>query len=160
MTWKARGQHIDKHASLENLVYQMNIIQQKGQTFFQVSDYSTGPLLFSYKATVSWLYGWLNHVKSIWYYKQHGKTGINIPIIYMVTRSTFKCVNYLHRSDIYVRLTRTNLQSNSHYQKKKNSFKFYFGNYRLYISFYFISAKRPRKVLWVHTTKRKDKLMI
>ena len=119
MTWKARGQHIDKHASLENLVYQMNIIQQKGQTFFHVSDYSTGPLLFSYKATVIWLYGWLNHVKSIWYYKQHGKTGINILIIYMATRSTFKCVNYLHRSDIYVRLTRTNLQSNSHYQKKK-----------------------------------------
>ena len=79
----------------------------------------------------------------------------------MATRSTFRSVNYFHRSDIYVRLTRTNLQSNSHYQKKKkNSFKFYFGNYRLYISFYFISAKRPRKVLWVHTTKKQDKFMI
>ena len=137
----------------------MNIIQHKGQTFFQVSDYSTGPLLFSYKATVSWLYGWLSHVKSIWYYKQHGKTGINIPILYMATRSTFRSVNYFHRSDIYVRLTHVQI-CNLIFITKKKSFKFYFGNYRPYISFYFILAKRPRKVLWVHTTKKQDKFMI
>ena len=73
----------------------------------------------------------------------------------MATRSTFKCVNYLHRSDIYVRLTRTNLQSNSHYQKKKKKLiqVLLWQLWTVYIFLFYLSQKTKKGIVSSYNKK-------